>query len=574
MSITNYNFEDLSTYLAKEYYIPDYQRDYSWDINQLEDFWFDLLSVQNDAEDAEHFFGQIVVHKSTEQGTTTRNYIIDGQQRTITSVIFLSVVRNHLKKLLNGLEGKTDLSSDIGYDIQDITASIGRYTDRRDERHLVLNTIDRQFFADYIQSTTHGLSHFREDSTSNIRIRKAYDYFFDKLQKELEDKEQVEKFNLLSDRWKDLTKRFKVMYVETNDLNEAFIIFETLNDRGKSLATSDLLKNHLFSHAGKQNIEKVESNWSEMVNYLGKADTTKFIRSFWNSRQPFVRERGLYKALKGSSINEVKLSEDLANLAKTYNNLEFPKTSDYFDDGDIRTDLIALNHLGAKSYYPIVLAVVSKNKDISRLHDVLTAIETLVVRNFVISGLSANKYEIFFAKVAMSYSSDLIDIEALINSINKKMVSDSEFQNNFKTAIVKQREVIRYLLRKLNSAYTKSDELEVVKDNSVVHIEHIFPQRPHKNTWYKFDDVESSEFLWRIGNLTLLSNKLNQKIANSGFDVKKEEAYKISQIAITKDLLNFKDWTPQSIECRQDSFAKIATSIWIRTVKKEVEIVE
>lgn len=577
MSITHYNFEDLSTYLAKEYYIPDYQRDFSWDMNQLEDFWFDLLAVQDDPDENEHFFGQVVVHKSTEknpEGAANRKYIIDGQQRTITSVIFLSVIRNFLNKLLSEISPKTDLASDIVYDIQDITPNIGRYTDRRDQRHLVLNEIDRQFFADYIQSAAHSTSHFKEDRASNVRIKRAYEYFSAKVQGELEDKVSTVKYSLLSTFWRDLTEKFKVMYVETDDLNEAFIIFETLNDRGKNLATADLLKNHLFSHAGKQNIAKVEHNWSEMINDLGKADTTKFIRSFWNSRHSFVRERGLYKELKGSSVGEVQLSEDLAGLAKVFNNLEFPKVGDYFESQEIKSDLIVLNHLGAKSYYPIVLALVSKNKDLSKLHDVLKTLEALVVRNFVISGLTANKYEVFFAKVAMKYASDSIDIETLINSLNKKMVSDTEFKNNFKTAIVKQRDVVRYLLRKLNSAYTKSDEVEVVKDNNMVHIEHIFPQRPHKNSWSSFDSVESSEVLWRIGNLTLLSKKLNQKIANSGFDVKKEEAYKKSQIAITRHLLDFDDWTPESIEERQNSFANVAPSIWKRTVKQEAKIIE
>lgn len=578
MSITHYDFEDLGTYMGKQYYIPDYQRDYSWDMTQLEDFWMDLLSVRNDSDDTEHFYGQVVVHKSLEKNGKngkSKRYIIDGQQRTITSVIFLSVVRSYLGELSSEAKKGSNLESDISFDINDITTkNIGRYTNLRDERQLFLNDTDSKFFAEYIQSIEHSTLHFKDDRPSNVRIKKAYDYFTSEIKKELEGEEITVKYDLLKSYWKDLTDKFKVMYVETSDLNEAFIIFETLNDRGKSLATSDLLKNHLFSHAGKKDIDVVESNWSEMINDLGKADTTKFIRSFWNSRYSFVRERGLYKALKGSSISEVKLSEDLASLAKVYNNLETPKTGDYFENTEVRDDLISLNHLSAKAYYPIVLAIVSKRKDTSKLHEVLATLETLVVRNFVISGLTANKYEVFFAKAAMNYYSGSIDIEMLINSLNKKMVSDTEFKNNFTTAIVKQREVVRYLLRKLNSFCTKSDEVEVVKDNDAVHIEHIFPQRPHKDTWKRFDDVEGSEYLWRVGNLTLLSKNLNQKIANSDFSVKKKEAYEKSQIAITRELLNYDGWGPEEIDTRQKGFAELALSIWKRNVDRAVEVIE
>ena len=87
------------------------------------------------------------------------------------------------------------------------------------------------------------------------------------------------------------------MYVETDDINEAFIIFETLNARGKDLETSDLLKNHLFRVANK-NIEKIKRTWLETVDNLENIDITKFLRHYWNSRFSFTREKELYKKIQ------------------------------------------------------------------------------------------------------------------------------------------------------------------------------------------------------------------------------------------------------------------------------------
>ncbi len=84
------------------------------------------------------------------------------------------------------------------------------------------------------------------------------------------------------------------MYVETDDINEAFIIFETLNARGKDLETSDLLKNHLFRISGNS-LGIVKEKWQQTIDNLDKIDTTKFIRHYWNSISEFTREKDLYK---------------------------------------------------------------------------------------------------------------------------------------------------------------------------------------------------------------------------------------------------------------------------------------
>lgn len=73
----------MEDFLNKTYYIPNYQRKYSWEDDELTDFLSDMESILDSNQ--KHFFGQIVVHD--DQGAN-KKYIIDGQQRTITSVIF------------------------------------------------------------------------------------------------------------------------------------------------------------------------------------------------------------------------------------------------------------------------------------------------------------------------------------------------------------------------------------------------------------------------------------------------------------------------------------------------------
>lgn len=80
------------------------------------------------------------------------------------------------------------------------------------------------------------------------------------------------------------------MYIETDEINEAFIIFETLNARGKELETSDLLKNHIFRHSNHK-LNLVKKDWDRTIENLNNVDPTKFIRHYWNSKYEFTREK-------------------------------------------------------------------------------------------------------------------------------------------------------------------------------------------------------------------------------------------------------------------------------------------
>lgn len=108
MAIKNFGMRTIHSYLQENvYYIPDYQREYSWEEDQLEDFWQDLESIEDDAT-KHHFFGQVVIHD--ENG---KHFIIDGQQRTTTAVIFLAVLRDQFAKYENVNDEAENAKEDI-----------------------------------------------------------------------------------------------------------------------------------------------------------------------------------------------------------------------------------------------------------------------------------------------------------------------------------------------------------------------------------------------------------------------------------------------------------------------------
>ena len=96
-------------------------------------------------------------------------------------------------------------------------------------------------------------------------------------------------------------------------------------------------------------------------------------------------------------------------------------------------------------------------------------------------------------------------------------------------------------------------------------MEHILPKSPqHWNGWAGFNEVDGSEWIHRIGNLTLMGPADNRpgKKYNDNFAKKRREAYQDSSIMLTRRLSQYDDWNPTNIEIRQREMAKLAVCVW------------
>ena len=560
MSILNFKLDKIGTFLNTEkYYIPQYQRGYSWESSQIDDFWEDLQQLFNGSNQGEHFFGQIVVHNDKEEN---KRFIIDGQQRVSTSVIFLDVLRTKFDELFNEDPNNEDARNDA----DDINSQyIGRISETRSEEKLILSDANKDFFHNSIQKRG-ALDYTDEDLSkkklgqSNYNILYASKFFNEKITKLLHD--SSDPYITLQSIFKTFVDKFKVMSVETDDINEAYIIFETLNARGKDLETSDLLKNHII-RTSKHNMEKTTKQWNKMIENLSDNDPTKFIRYYWNSKKEFIREKDLYKALRKETDTPKKvkdLLDDLVSLSELYVALLSPTDNKYFESKSLNERIYEVNKINATSFFPIIFALKKTNFPESDIDIILEKIECLIVRNIVVSGKTANKYEVIFSKIALDISEQvLVSKEEIVSQINHHIISDEEFSNNFKLFKTKKTSVIRYILKRLNNYH--STETTIKDDTSIVHIEHILPKSPKKNEWTSFSDDDHTEFLWRLGNLSLLGHEFNNRAKNKEFQ-KKKEMYSQSDIKITKDLLDYTEWTIDSIIDRQNKFANIATDIW------------
>ncbi len=555
MALQNCSIWDMKTYLGNTYHIPDYQREYSWEAAELSDFWDDLESTKNDSDGTTHFFGQMVIHKDK-----TDKYIIDGQQRTVTSVIFLRALQLFYEDIF--LKTK---SADADEKRTDITSlCLGRYTSKANKLHLILNEPDRDYFRTAIQLGEPNYE-AKAKKKSHERMRKAFIFFFDHIKSSLADYSEADvdgKIDCLDQYYDAFLFRFNVLYMEATKLEEAFVIFETLNACGKDLETSDLLKNYIFSQS--KDIALAQTKWTSMINILDKADPTKYIRHFWNSSENFTRDKELYRAIS-KHIATPKSSKAFLNslekYAPIYHAMAYPGEDTPFQSKKLIQSLRALKILKARSFYPVVLAMEQSDRQFTEddLAYVVGTIEAYMLRNFAICGKVANQSERFFAATAKSiYDGTLDDVETICDKVKEQMVSDEEFEGSFSTwtASNSQKELVRYILSRIHRLLDRN--LELNPDTSEVHIEHIMPV---DCTQWTVDPAIHDDYLWRLGNLALLSGPLNQSISNKPF-AEKKAGYAASKIEPNSRLSLYSEWGASEITNRQKELAKYALKIW------------
>ena len=162
---------------------------------------------------------------------------------------------------------------------------------------------------------------------------------------------------------KFLDQDVQVIVVDVPDEADAFMIFETLNDRGLDLTIADLLKNYLFSLAG-HHIEAVKTHWLAAVSTIETSHDervfTTFLRHFWSSRVGLVRERDLYRSLKAniqSTPQAVEFVSHLHTASRLYAAL-LSSDHDYWSElgASVRDDVETLLRFGLEQFRPLLLA--------------------------------------------------------------------------------------------------------------------------------------------------------------------------------------------------------------------------
>lgn len=536
---------------TRRFRVPAYQRSYAWEAEHIEA----LLADINDAikgKEKEYFLGSIVV-----TGPVDRRYeVVDGQQRLTTVSLLISAIRDKFRSDQDQ-EAETSIRNDF-------LANVDRKTKEREPK-LVLNEVDNELYQELIDDGS-AIDRGRFPRQSHRRLLDSADLirkYIENLCVQSKDSEEV------LHEWLDyLESNLKVILVTAPDDSNAFVIFETLNDRGLELAISDLLKNYLFHRSGDK-IAETKNRWLTMVATLESASDdpliVTFLRHFAMSKYGLVREKELFGIIKKKVTSKkmaLQFSTELSNAAKTYAgliNTDHELWSKY--ENSARDAVFALNLLGMVQVRPLLLAILDKFEP----NAVSAAFEKLVavaVRFQIVGGAGGGTLERIYSDAAKGVSEGKISsIDEILKGFTT-LPTDSVFSAAFKLASISKGQLARYYLRSLESCPTGvPNELVPNPDTNSVNLEHVLPLTP-SDKWlaeWAIDDIKA--YNRRLGNLAIVSTKINSAIGNDGFAVKKAELAK-SSFRFTKIIADSKVWDKTSIENRQAAMAEVAVKVW------------
>lgn len=507
------------------YIIPRFQRPYSWDNENIVDFWTD--TVVNASSD--YFIGSMVVYTLGDR----RFGVVDGQQRLTTIMILLSVIRDKLQE-----KGFVDQADGLHELIEK--------KNLENQKEFVLQTqTSYPYFQDQVLSREASeLEH--ELHKEEELIQKAHQQFsslitqlvtsFESDTSASEEKKSARIKEALV-RIRNILLGLKLIFITLDSEDNAYLIFETLNTRGKDLALGDLVKNHFTKILKPKNkgLDQTTIKWNKIRETIDGSradlDTDTFIYHWWLSRYEYVASKKIYKEFRRevSTTNAKSVLDDLVLDADYYRAIH---EADYWkwdkQASDARSSIHALSLFRVRQQVPCTLSLIRTYKDnriklsqfmkalgdIEKFHFLFTAI-TSQRSSGGISGMYASlARQITAIKDAQAATPVLTELR---NKLKERVPKEAEFLALFPELVYtntlsKQRSLVKYVLSRI----ARSDGHAYTADLDDLTIEHLFPQS-------KIDGGDwTDEIVGQTGNLILLPKDLNDKLENKPFVEKKK----------------------------------------------------
>lgn len=533
----------------RQYVIPLFQRPYSWESPQWTTLWQDLAELCEEENPRSHFIGSIVTmpSKSVPEGVT-KYILIDGQQRLTTLLVLLAVIRDKARKQAGNLADK----------IEDLLLK-NRHQEGKDVYKLLPTQVDRPAFCAVMDGA---------EPSTGAPITAAYEFYERRLR--LNPEIELERlYNVIRNHL------ILVSIVLDKDDNP-YLIFESLNAKGRPLTQADLIRNFFFMRLHVNLQEKMYADhWKPMQDRLGES-LTEYIRHFLMRDGKVVRQSDVYYTLKqriedGSHDDIVAYLQEVAEFSRYYAKLLRPT-----DEASprIRERMDRLNRYEATTAYPFLLEVyhdVARKQltepDFAAILDIL---ESFLIRRFICGVATSGLTKIFPALYTQARRNSSL-VEGVRQVLGEKnFPRDQLFKEQF--VLVKlyggdRSAKAKLILERLESSYKHKESV----DPDALTIEHVLPRTP--TDWWRQhlgEDWEAihEEWLDTVGNLTLTG--YNSELSNSDFPTKKEQLQK-SHVELNKYFASVVTWDEQAIAQRGEALADRALQIWSDFARQDAD---
>lgn len=531
--------------------VPNYQRAYSWEKDkQIKQFLKDIK--EHPASVKQYHLGHFLFEE--DEHNKNKFWIIDGQQRLTTVVIFLACIYNKLKDI----ETYNNVAKNIYNEYLVNTDS--------DQKYCTV-TYDNNFFENIIIRQVQD----KADTKSRKRILEAFEFFTSEL-----NKKDVSIEDII--HWKDLIENAKITTDSVSDKAEATQLFTFQNDRGKDLTELEKLKSFLMFNiyldctiSGKNpnsDITYIEKEFETIYQSLEQikiADEDQILNYHtiaFVSNNDTSLER-VKKALKKKDNKSNWIKDFSVALKKSFSSVVTIQSSK--NKESLLGDVLYLDQYNA---FPLILKLFHFHK-IEDFRKSLRLIEIILFKmEYTIGNYRTN----LLHKTALDYNGNIQELEvSLLEYANNGFKWYWNFTGDFERRLEGNYHYFkstRYLLWKFENDLRNSDDVRepAMSYNDFANtygkfkyqntLDHWTPQKPDG---LEYSKEFNEKFLNNIGNLVLATRSRNSSDSNN-----LPEERSTSSVLIQRQKLEpFKDnWTEMEIKNRQDEIVIFAKRYW------------
>ena len=536
----------------KQFLIPNYQRFYSWDMEQCKRLWNDIVEMQKKGK-VGHFVGSIVNIAEQAMPTGVQKYmIIDGQQRMTTLTLLLLALRDYAIK---NPEDNTINSKRID------NMLLKNEYESGDERYkLLLTETDRDILIQLVEEKPIAVD-------TRSRLLENYKFFSGKISDMELSPAQV---------YESIGKLQIVNITLDRTIDDAQAIFESLNSTGKELSESDLIRNYVLMGLEPNEQNYVYEHLWRPMELLFEYETQgsvmdRFFKDYLTMKITRIpKQDRVYEEFKTYHLNCEfatirELCQDIYTYAKCYTNMVFRRSS----NSTLKSLYEDINDLRMEVSYPFLLKVHNDYEEglinVDELCEIIKLCISYVFRRSICD-IPTNSLNKTFATLRNEIKTDdyVNSIKAffVLRDDYKEFPNDDKFEKAFVSRDVYNMRSRNFLLSHLENYKNKAP---IIIENFT--IEHIMPQNPKLSIeWQQelgptWKDVQKT-YLHTIGNLTLTA--YNSEMSDNPFMIKMdmEGGLKESALRLNAYLVKLTEWNEQRIKERAKILADKAKEIW------------
>ena len=523
------------------YQIPDYQRPYSWDKDNIAELTEDLVGSYVGNSDEDYFCGSLVL---VENKSDARLDVIDGQQRLTTFTIIACVFRELYFDQISE-KAKDYITESIQDKYEDNKRKLKFLTDERyqiDFEETVLKKIE---FVD--------VANIEKSFPQNRYLQNAY-----YIKELIEDKFDIHTIDV-NDFIIWFYENVVLTVIICPSQDSAIQIFNVLNDRGMPLSSLDILKSSLMRELSKEDRRAFVSKWEKINNNLdmfeeltfeGMLNTYLYYKITTNPRRRLDKE--LLSVFKKENKNALEIISEISDFSNAY--IEILTLEDKY--------MYCLRYLKHKIFWQAIMttAYFVKYKDIEELKQLLMA---YYYQNWIAGATVARIKQTSFNILRFVREQQPIDrIKADMEANMKKYSTAKLYKENLLSSYVYGSRWDRATLLLIEYFSLDESVVSFISINKSLHLEHILPRTTEGTEWETlFTKEEKEQWKDTLANLTLLSMRKNIQAQNFEFAAKKE-AYRnkdnlLTSFKITQDILAYTEWTVSTLKDRESKLLQV-----------------